>query len=295
MDTKIAFRSKITGYLILAIWKVANRLSLDALRWLSEPIGWVYWLASPLTRQTILDNLEICFPELPDEQRVRLGRQSLCGTVLGFLEAGKWTFGQSHKATCSIEGLEHLLKAKARGKGVLLLGLHFNDMIAVVTLLNRHTSVGAMYLRLPNPILETAVLEGRTRQLRMYERSDVFAIASALRKGEVIWFAPDQSYRDKQQVLAPFFGVPVPTLTSLSRFVRALGVEVVPFFHHRSGNAFQVVFAPPLEGLGADELVDATRINRLVETSIRERPEAYMWTNWQLSYWRNESARASTD
>lgn len=295
MDTKIALRSKITAYLVLAIWNMANRLSLDALSRLSKPIGWVYWLASPLTRRTILDNLEICFPELPDKQRIRLGRESLRGTVLGFLEAGKWTFSQSHKATCSIEGLEHLLEAKARGKGVLLLGMHFNDMIAVVTLLNRHTPVGAMYLRLPNPILEAAVREGRERQLKMIERSNVFAVVSALRKGEVIWFAPDQAYSDKQQVFAPFFGVPVPTLTSLSRFVRTLGVEVVPFSHRRAGNTFEVVFSPRLEGLGADELADATRVNRLVEASIRERPDAYLWTNWRLSHWRSQSMHMSSE
>lgn len=295
MDTKISLRSKLNGQVVLAVWKLANRLPAGTLNWLSKPIGRVYWLASPSTRRAILENMEICFPDLPREQRTRLGRESLSGTVLGFLESGKWTFGHSQRATCSIEGLENLLEAKAQGKGVLLLGMHFNDMIAAVTLLNRHTPVGAMYLRLSNPILEKAVREGRERNVKMFERSNVFAIASALRKGEVIWFAPDQVYGDKQQVFAPFFGIPVPTLTSLSRFVRTLGVEVVPFLHRRAGNAFEMIFAPRLEGLGTDEVVDATRINRLVEAHIRERPEAYMWVNWRLGHWRNESMRAPGD
>jgi len=33
----------------------------------------------------------------------------------------------------------------------------------------------------------------------------------SLREGHAIWYAPDQSYRGKHSVLAPFFGVPAPT------------------------------------------------------------------------------------
>jgi KDO2-lipid IV(A) lauroyltransferase len=294
MDTTITFRSRITGYLLLAVLKVASRLSLNTLRRLSKPIGWIYWILSPFARRTILGNLEICFPELSEAKRLRIGRESLCGTLLSFLESGKLMFGE-HDATCSIEGLEHLLEAKARGKGVLLLGLHYTDADGAVFVLNRHVPVGAMYLRFRNQILEMAIREGRARHLKMIERSNIFGIVSALRNGEIIWFAPDQSYRDKRQVFAPFFGVPVPTLTSLTRFVRALDVAVVPFSHQRVGNTFQIAFAPRLEGLGEDELADAIRINRLTETAIRKRPQAYIWINWQLRYWRNRSAEASVE
>lgn len=295
MDIPITLRSKVAGYLVLAVLKTAGCLPLRVLHRLSRLIGRVYWIVSPLARRTILGNLEIGFPQLPNAQRLRIGRESLCGTVQGFLESGKWAFGGTHGASCLIEGLEHLLAAKAQGRGVLLLGLHYNDVVGAVTLLNRYVPVGAMYLKFRHPALDAAVREGHSRHVKMFERSDVFAITSALRNGEVIWFAPDQSYRDKRQVFAPFFGVAVPTLTSLSRFVRMLGVEVVPFSHRRFGDTFQVVFSPPLKGLGADELADAIQINRLIEAAVRERPEAYAWINWQLRYWRSRQAATTTD
>src|SRR5690606_28751968 len=83
-------------------------------------------------------------------------------------------------------------------------------------------------------------------------------------------------------VFAPFFGIPASTVTATGRFAQLGSARVIPFTQVRlpGSRGYQVTIHPPLEGFPTgDDMVDATRINALVETFIREQPDQYLWAH----------------
>lgn len=276
-------RQWIAAGLELSILRLASVLPLRLLAPISNVAGAVYWWGSAESRRIVLDNLALCFPELSERERAGIGRSSLAQAVLGYLEKGRWWFGDASSQPCVVEGLEHLQELASRGRGVLLLGFHFSDMENAVLLLNERIPLCAMYLRRPNPLVDAVSRKSRgRRQITMIERSDVRGVLSMLREGAVLWFAPDQEYRDRNQVPAPFFGMLLHTLSSATRLVKLSGAAVVAFTHHRERGGSRISLSPPLEGFGEDAAADAARVNRILEDAIRRSPSAYFWINRRL-------------
>lgn len=279
----VTVRQWIAAGVELTVLRLASVLPIRTLAPISNAAGAVYWGLSPEVRRIVLDNLSLCFPELSERVRISIGRRSLAEAVLGYLEKGRWWFGNASRQACVIEGLEHLQNLVSSGRGVLLLGFHFSDMENAVLLLNERIPLCAMYLRRPNPIVDAVSRKSRgKRQIRMIERSDVCGVLSILREGAVLWFAPDQEYRDRNQVPAPFFGMTLHTLSSATRLAKISGAAVVAFTHYRERGGYRIALSPQLEGFGEDAATDAARVNRILENAIRQSPSSYFWINRRL-------------
>jgi KDO2-lipid IV(A) lauroyltransferase len=103
----------------------------------------------------------------------------------------------------------------------------------------------------------------------------------ALRDGGLIWYAPDQGRRFKHTVIAPFFGVPAVS-NAATRSIAQLGrAAVIPWTtvrERRNGRwHYRVIVKPPIADLPEDPVSEATFVNRIVESLVREAPEQYLW------------------
>jgi KDO2-lipid IV(A) lauroyltransferase len=104
----------------------------------------------------------------------------------------------------------------------------------------------------------------------------------ALKKNEAVWYAPDQSYRNKGAAMVNFFGIPAATNTATSRLARISGAAVLSYFPERLPGAagYRVVIGAALEDFpGVDAIADTERFNRLLEAQIRRIPEQYLWVH----------------
>src|SRR5579872_675464 len=103
---------------------------------------------------------------------------------------------------------------------------------------------------------------------------------TAQKNNEVVWYAPDQSYRKKGAEMVSLFGIPAPTNTATSRIARMTGAAVLPYFVERlPGSAgYRVVIQPVLEDFPSDcPRADAERFHRLIEAQVRAVPDQYLW------------------
>lgn len=238
-------------------------------------------------RHIIERNLQLCFPQMASSEREQLVRENFASTGIALIEmAMSWWWPASRLAKLAhIEGLEHLQKAQAEGRGVVLMAIHFTTLEIGAALLGQQHTIDGMYREHKNALFDFIQRTGRERHnadATAIEREDVRTMLKVLRAGRAIWYAPDQDYGRKQSIFVPLFGVQAATVTATSRFARLGKALVVPFTQRRleDGSGYRLVIHPPLQDFpGAGDEEDCLRINQWVEQAIQECPEQYLWAH----------------
>ena len=254
-------------------WPVQGRLGAI--------VGWLALRLSRSRREAARTNLALCLPELDAAQRERLLRDNFRDVGIGLFEFARawWGDAEPMRGTATIEGLDILQRLQAEGRGVLLVSGHFMTLEMCGRLLCDHVPLAGMYRRHRSPVMEWAVLRGRLRYASaMFGNGDTRAAIRHLKRGGLLWYAPDQDMRGKDTVFAPFFGIPAATITATHQFARMTGCAVVPFFHRREGARYVLRVAPPLADFPSQDVVaDTTRVNAAIEAMVREAPAQYLW------------------
>ncbi|MGB3499243.1 MAG: lipid A biosynthesis lauroyl acyltransferase, partial [Rhodanobacter lindaniclasticus] len=231
-------------------------------------------------------NIALCFPALDPTQRAALVDANLRDIGMMMVEFALGWLGSDRRMAAlptTIEGLEHLEAARARGKGVLLVGGHFSHLELCARLVSQRIRIAGMYRRMDSTVFEWVVLRARLRYAAaMFDKDDIRGTVKYLRAGGTLWYAPDQDMRSKDTVFVPFFGVPAATITATHHLARLSGAVVIPFFHRRlpDGSAYVLRVGAPLEDFpGTDVLDDTARVNACIEQMVREAPEQYLWVH----------------
>ena len=101
-----------------------------------------------------------------------------------------------------------------------------------------------------------------------------------LRKGGVLWYAPDQDFGPDQSVFVPFFGIQTATLEATHKLIALTGCAVVPMFPEflPDEKQYKLTIRPALKGLPGDDVrADLAQINAEMEAHIRRVPDQYWW------------------
>ena len=228
-------------------------------------------------------NLELCLPELGAAARERLLRRHFASLGIAVLEIALawWCTPARLKKMSEVQGLEHLREALARGRGAILLAAHFTTLEIGGRILSVRTPIDVLYRPTKNEALAHVLGRCRCRDGgHSISYDDVRGMVAALKNNEVVWYAPDQSYRKKGAEMVPMFGIPAATNTSTSRIARMTGAAVLPYFVERlpGRGGYRAVIHPPLENFPSDSpRADAERFHRLIEAQVRAVPDQYLW------------------
>ena len=229
-------------------------------------------------------NLELCFPELSDQQRQDLLKDNFrtMGMMLIETALSWWASDASLQKRVRYEGLEHLDTALAKGKGVILLTGHFTSMELGGRLIMLKTPCYVMFRELNNPLFNAVMMKSRTHHSEgIVLRDDPRSMVRALRKNKVVWYAPDQDFGPKMSLFARFFGVQAATVPATARIVKMSGAAVIPFVPRREKDgSYTLSLGEPLRDYPTgDDLADAQRINDLIEQEVRKSPAQYLWVH----------------
>lgn len=230
-------------------------------------------------------NLELCFPEKSSQEINALLKKNIQSTALAVFETGIaffWPKSRLQKLF-TIVGLEHIQQAQAEGHGAMLLSLHLTTLDIGSAMLGLYVNYDGMYTPHKNPVFDYVQRVRREAYApggMAFARDNVRAMVTQLRKGRMIWYAPDRDMGDKISVFVPFFGVPAATVTATAQFARMGRAKVIPFSQRRlDGNkGYVVTIHPPFENYpSGDEVVDARHINEFFEEEILKMPDQYLW------------------
>ena len=229
-------------------------------------------------------NLQLCFPDLTPEQieaRIVSNFESL---GMGLLETGMaWFWSDARvKRWFDVSGLHNLKKAQENNQGVLVIGVHFMSLELGGRAMGLCQPMMAMYRPHNNKAMEFVQTWGRMRSNKaMLDRKDLRGMVHALKKGEAVWFAPDQDYGPRGSVFAPLFAVNEAATTSgtymLARLAKPALITVV-LVRKPAGEGYDLVIQPALQDYPIDdEMAAAAYMNRVIETEIMRAPDQYLW------------------
>ena len=270
---------------LAVIWLIA-RLPFRALILFGRALGGLTRRLPGERRHVARRNLQLCFPELDAAARERLLRAALADLGLMLVEFAFAWMGSARalaRVPVAIEGLEHLERCRAQGRGVLLVGAHFSHLELCARLVSQRLPLAGMYRVMDNAVFERAVLRARLRYAAaMFTKDELRATVKYLKGGGTVWYAPDQDMRGKDTAFVPFFGIAAATITATHHLARLSGAAVLPFFHRRrdDGRGYVIRIEPPLLDFpGTDAVADTARVNGAIEQMVRAAPAQYLWVH----------------
>ena len=248
---------------------------------------WLTWL--PLVnahrRKIAATNIDLCFPQLEAAARKDLLAKTLVSNTTGVLETLRGWFATRKQLTglARIEGIEHLHAALAEGRGVVVVGAHYDG----IELAMRHVADASgrpmpiLVRRHNDACIEAAVAAARgTYAGATYDKKDIAGFTSAVRAGQGVFYVPDQNAA-RRTVFVPFLGVQAATLGAIGGVLQRAGGRVLLMWARRDEAGCQHIdLQPAWPGWpGADETDNAARYMAWVGERLQEAPEQYLWVH----------------
>ncbi len=229
-------------------------------------------------------NLELCFPHLTAAQREKMVKENFSHTGMALFDTAAAWFWPDWRVRKHVkyEGLEHLHKLEAEGKGALLIAIHNVNLELGARAFGLETPGIGVYRPNDNPVFDWIQFRGRSRSNPgMRDRKDVKGMLYDLKYGKRLWYAPDHDYGRRRGTFAPLFAVEKAcTTTGTSILADASGCALVPFTFtkDRQGKGYTLKIDEPLDAFPHNDPDNAAAyMNKAIERSIMRAPEQYMW------------------
>jgi len=275
----------LTAGLAALVYHGVRLLPVDAASALGGRLARLIGPLLPLQR-VARENLTAAFPEKTEAE--------IANILSGMWDnLGRTFFEMPHivhmveQDRVDIVGMEHVEALRDDGLPGLFWSAHTGNWELVsVSARVAGMPLHRIYRRANNPRIE-----GLFRESREFIEGELLPKGAAgakramvlLKKGGHLAMMLDQKMNDG--IAVPFFGRDAMTAPALAAFALRYGCPIVPTRAIRTGGAhFRIEFYPPytVEDTGdraADERAAMLRVNRTLETWIREYPEQWLWVH----------------
>lgn len=267
----------------IALLRVVELLPYRAIMVFGRGLGFLARVLVPKYRRVARRNLELCFPGVTAAQREQLLVQQFGALGQAVCESAMswWSSDDRIRSLSTVVGSEHLDQALQRGRGVILLTAHFTTLEISARILCALRPVCILYKPVRSAVLATVSNRARARlagKAVLYD--DIRGMISALRRNEIVWYAPDQSFRKKGAQMVPFFGIPAASNVHTSRLAELTGATVLYMSHERLPDArgYRLTIHPPFAHYpSGDAVADVRQLHHCIEQDATRIPDQYWW------------------
>lgn len=261
-------------------------LPLRAVHALGSLLGRLGYRYAKRMRRIVRINLELCFPQLSEEEREVLAKESFQEIGKTMLETGPlwlWPVERVRGLIREVSGKEHLDAAIKSGKGALIVSPHLGAWeIAGHYFAERHPMT-VLYRPPRMKQLEGLMVKSREKsgyKLAATDAKGVRSLFKAISKGELVGILPDQDPGKEAGVFAPFFGVQTNTMALLPKLAHKTDAPVLMAYAERlpKGRGYHLHIVPvPSCVHAADVEESAACLNQGVADAIKTIPAQYQW------------------
>ena len=278
----------ISAQLGIGFMRALSHVPLPLVRGFGAILGQLLHTVALPRRRVVDTNLALCFPDKSAAERRRIARETFVFVAQSWLDRG-WLWHAPPDVVArriKVIGAPAEIEEIARGKApMILFAPHFYGLDAAATGLTMHTSRPSttIYTTQRDPMVDEWIRVGRARfgnVITLNRVDGIKPIVAGLRKGGLLYLLPDMDFGRDQSVFVPFFGVPVATVPSLSRFSRLGRAKVVPILSRVVRNGYEIEVLPAWQGFPTDDAVaDTAHMNQQLEGYIRTMPSQYYWVH----------------
>ncbi len=287
---KVMFNASPKYWALALILIFCNALALlpkSLLILLGKGLGKLIAALSPQLRHIVNRNIDACFSSLSPQERSVLKKRSFRELGISVMETLLIWFGDAEKlyrGKTDIAGEQHLNAALAQSRGIILLACHHGS-------LDMNASFGAFtfrphrkyvftYRQPSDKVVDLFLQEARGKFADgFYAVNNLVGILRALKRGGVVWYAPDIEVKNKNSNFADFMGVPASTTVALAKIALSSKALVLPYGHYRQEDGrYTLQFYAPLENFpSGDAAADTRKMNEAIETIVQAHPDRYWW------------------
>ncbi len=282
-------RESVEYELVVLVVRALGRMPRAMARLVAGMLAWVVYHLLGRLRRVGRRNLELAFPEQSESWREATLRgvyRHLGWQLVEFCRMERYTASNT-RTWLRTEGLEHYLRARERGKGVLVLTGHLGawELSSFYHSLMGYP-MGMVIRRLDNRLLDGFVNGIRCLHGNRVLHKDDFArgLLKAMHEGETVGILMDTNMTPPQGVFVEFFGRQACTASGLARVALKTGAAVLPGFmlwEPKEGR-YVLRFGEELElartgDHEADVLAATQQCAAITEAWIRRYPDQWLW------------------
>jgi KDO2-lipid IV(A) lauroyltransferase len=254
-----------------------------------QMLGWLANLILPHLRRHAAINLRLAFPDLDENERRRIGRESFrnLGRLLGEISQFPRLDRDKISSIVVYQGLEHYLNAKAQGRGVILLTGHIGawELSVFAHSIYGHP-MSFLARRVDNPLVERLAESYRARygNRSIDKKGSVREVLKTLKAGGVVGILADLNSSREEGVFCDFFGVQACTTAGVATLALRTGAAVVPGYlvWDEVAHTHRLHFEQPIETINTgnqkdDVQANTARYTKAIESIIRQYPDQWLW------------------
>lgn len=278
---------KLKGALVVGFLRLFALLPWRLVQAAGTAIGWLMWILPNRSREVARINQAKCFPEMDEQARDQLLRDSLQQTGKAFTEsacAWIWPAEKTLGLIRQVEGLEVLQQALASGKGVVGITSHLGNWEVLNHFYCAQCKPVIFYrppkLKAVDELLQTQRVQ-LGNKVAPSTREGIISVIKEVRRGGAVGIPADPEPSEGAGIFVPFLGTQALT----SKFVPGMlaGGKAVGVFLHalrlEDGSGFRVILeAAPEDMYSEDPEVSVAAMSRVIEGYVRRWPSQYMWT-----------------
>jgi len=204
-----------------------------------------------------------------------------------FAEVVKIYYGLGDEIIRSVEirGVEHFLKAREKGAGILVITGHCGNWeLNALAVAKKLVGLNIVARPIDNPYLNWLIERTRRKygSSVIYKRGALKRILSALKKKEIVAILMDQSVVSSEGVVAEFLGKKDYTMKTPAVIAMKTGSPVLPAFIKRTNGGHVIEIGEVIELDGSADAEEAVLLNTVnfskrVEDYVRRNPAEWLW------------------
>jgi len=276
----------VKGFIAVSILHVTFWLPSVITRSLGRFFGWLAFTLSAKTRNIMLINLRFAFPDMLEDERLKLAKKAALQSGLLFSEFPDAWLGGREKIEKQIIDIKHsdlVDQSRSQNQPLVIIAPHIGNWEFLVQWIQLNYPLIGLYSPSKIPQIDRLIFNARKKfgcEPYSTDSRGILQLLKGLKQGGIMMMLPDQVPRKDAGIYTPFFGQPAYTMTLLHKLVKKSKAQVLfaACLRRADKNGFDIEFEQPnFDATELDAEIFNLGMNQQIEKMIYRHPEQYVW------------------